>query len=333
MNRRFKLIGLGLCIILATSMMGCTIEVDELDSQVKNNLDRIKDKVNEITEMGENLAFTDQYDRTERFSEVFSSDISSLSIDNSVGAVKIYKGTTKDITVNYEKKVKSLNSIEAEIIKAMESITVDIKERSNSLEIVVDMSKDLENLFRNRAVDFEIYIPAEIKDIYLENSVGAAELEGLEVDYIKADISVGEFKISNSFVKEANISTSTGSIKLENTQLMGSATTSTGSIEISGGKLTGDTKLQSSTGSINVRAELGEGSSYDFASKTGSVGVYLKEDYSFRLDAQTSIGDIETNLVLKDIYSKKGILTGISGDGGGVITLRTEIGSVTINKQ
>ncbi len=332
-NRTSKLLGLGLCIIMTVSMMGCTIEVDDLNSQLRNNLDKVKDKVTEIAEFGEDLAFADQYDRVEGFSEVFSSDILSLSIDNKVGVVKIYEGTSSDLTVNYEKKVKSRNAFEAEINKAMESITVAIKENNNKLEIAVSMTKDLENIFRNRAVAFEIFIPSGVKEVYIENSVGAAELVGLDVDYIKSNISVGEIKISNSSAKEVNINTSTGSIKLDNTQLVGRAKTSTGSIEIYGGKLTGDTILESSTGSIKVSAGLAEGSSYNFSSKTGSIQVDLQEDYAFKLDAKTSIGSIETNLQLKDVYSQKGILTGTIGDGGGKITLRTEVGSVTINKK
>ena len=331
-NKAIKLITIGLCFILLSSLVGCTVEVDNLNKQIKNNLDRVKDIVNDITEMGEGLAVGEQFDRIESFSEVYKENVETLSIDNKVGAIRIYKGSSSELVVKYDKKVKNRSASEAEINKAMNSINVELQQKGKRLDIVVNMTKDIENLFRNRTVEFEIFIPEAVKDIYVENSVGSVELDGINVEYIKSNVSVGELKLNSSVAKDTSLNTSTGSIKINNSQLNGRITTSTGSIDIEGGKLNGDTTLQSSTGSIYVAAELAAGKSFDFASKTGSIRILLKGDYSFKLDAQTSIGDIETNLDLKDIYSKKGVLTGISGDGSGRLNLKTEVGSIKVNK-
>ena len=331
-NKGLKIVSISLFFILILMMTGCTIEVDNLNTKITNNLDKVKDKVNQITEIGEGLAFSDQYDRVESFSESYKGTINSLKIDNKVGAIHIYKGNSNDLIINYNKKVKSRSAFESEISKAMESITIDLIHRNNELEIKVNITKDIENIFKNRSVEFEIFIPISMKEIYVENSVGATEIEGISTDFLKADISVGELKVSNAVIGDASLHTSTGSIRINNSKLNGKITTSTGSVDIQGGKLNKDTTISASTGSIYVATEFVKDGNFDFSSRTGSIKTYVPENYSFQLDAQTSIGDIETDINFKDIYTKKGIFIGKSGDGGAIIKLRTDVGSIKINK-
>jgi|GEM_PF-5958709 len=109
----------------------------------------------------------------------------------------------------------------------MDSISVGLQQKGKRLDIVVNMTKDIENLFKNRTVEFEIFIPETVKDIYIENSVGAVELDGITAEYIKSIVSVGELKLNNITSKNARLNTSTGSVRINNSQLNGRITTST----------------------------------------------------------------------------------------------------------
>lgn len=307
------------------SITGCTIEVNHIGDEIG---------FEEVSPVDDDTKETiGNYDGTENFNKEYSvTDIEALRVHNLVGRVYVTGEDSNSVIVSYTKKVKTLNHNEEVIKEALDSIHVKSEEKDGVIEISVDLDKDFRRLFQTRSVDFEIIVPRRLLNIKVVNNVGDVMLTGINTDIMYSNVSVGDLKIYDSRIVKSQISTSTGKIITSNTTIGGKIKASTGSIVMEEGIILSDSVVETSTGSIDVTSGLEEGGNYAFESKTGSITLKVHPDYSFQLDAETDVGDVECSLLLNDVYSKKGILRGKTFDGKAFIKLRSSVGSIHVIK-
>ena len=128
----------------------------------------------------------------------------------------------------------------------------------------------------------------------------------------------------------------TGDIAVTGIEGKSSLTNGTGSIEATQVKLSSDSKLQTSTGSVNFSGSIGGSGNYQFQSNTGDVNVSLPSDASFHVNANTNTGDISSDF--SDVAVERNIV-GASASGNigstpsATITLTTNTGSIRLQKQ
>jgi hypothetical protein len=90
-------------------------------------------------------------------------------------------------------------------------------------------------------------------------------------------------------------------------------------------------EVTTNTGSILYVSDVGSEGSYNLTTNVGDISAVLPELVSTTIEASTEVGSIEgpdtltstENLVEAD-------LSGVLGNGGPVLTLRTDVGDVTI---
>jgi hypothetical protein len=98
-----------------------------------------------------------------------------------------------------------------------------------------------------------------------------------------------------------------------------------------------DLMLKTDTGSITFDSSLDPSGNYQFQTDAGTISVTLPSDSSFHVNATTDTGSINTAFPELTVQHADG--TGAEVDGnvgtssGATMTLKTETGSITLNKQ
>lgn len=137
---------------------------------------------------------------------------------------------------------------------------------------------------------------------------------------------------------KSNLQLQNGTGDIEVTGIEGklSLTNGTGSIDATQIKLSSDSKLQTSTGSVNFSGSIGGSGNYQFQSNTGDVEVSLPSDASFHFNANTDTGSISSDF--SGVAIERNIV-GASASGtigstpSATITLTTNTGSIHLQKQ
>lgn len=130
------------------------------------------------------------------------------------------------------------------------------------------------------------------------------------------------------------IVTRDGSITLERVAGRIDARTGDGSIRVNG--TPAGVLLETRDGSVVVRAERGTAMTDEWSVRTGdgSVVVEVPEDFGAEIDAETRDGSVRTDLAIEGAADRRGEerrrLKGRLGDGGHVLKLRTNDGSIRI---
>lgn len=216
-------------------------------------------------------------------------------------------------------------------------------------------------------IDSDVDISLE-KNLTAASSSGEIILPDLTADYARLESSSGDIRIENMHVlaRESRISTSSGDVTVQNMDGDASVDTSSGNVTILGGNgnreistSSGDTRLygetmawdiSTSSGEIQLEAKQGCGTisatSGDMQlelerltgllscqSSSGDVNVELSGDNSFRFEADTSSGDIDTFFDNDLKFSKRGNhADGTYGENPGEkeVLIQTSSGDVRI---
>jgi DUF4097 and DUF4098 domain-containing protein YvlB len=189
-------------------------------------------------------------------------------------------------------------------------VKYDVSQMGNTVTVDVQTSKQW-GLFGSAGVDVSITAPAKT-NVVLNTSNGFIELHGLE--------GAGSLKSSN------------GEIALDNMIGNFDGGTSNGLIEANA--VEGSVILKTSNGKIDLRDVHGE---FDIESSNGSVFFRgnMTAGGSNRLvtsngDAETSNGEVSSELPIVATVAKKNRLVGKIGDGEADLYIRTSNGDITI---
>jgi DUF4097 and DUF4098 domain-containing protein YvlB len=107
-----------------------------------------------------------------------------------------------------------------------------------------------------------------------------------------------------------------------------------GSIKVNGTHLRGDSQFKTDAGVVSFTGSLDPSGSYRMATNSGNITVRLPENVSFRLDAKTDVGSINSDFPLNVQRVFPG--SKAHGDIGmppySSLKLRTDFGSISLRQ-
>ncbi|WP_410771936.1 hypothetical protein [Fontibacillus sp. BL9] len=293
MNKRLMPIAVTAASVALVMLAGCT-GVDEkakeavgttvgaLEKTVENAVDN---QVNRVKESREALELSTS-------SPVSSA--SGITLENAVGDIEVKQIPGKEITVEVKIWAQKRASREDDLKSVFEQATVSIKPDGNKVEIYThakdDPGKNLwewgqKNLnYSEFSIDYVIGLPEGISTFDIDSDVGDVSLAGLK----------GSYQIKNDV----------------------------GSIEVMDASITGESKISTATGSIDLGiSRMESGGSLSVKADIGSIDVDLTDLPDVDLETKADVGDIS------------GAPKGKSqrGSGGPLLSLETSVGSITVN--
>lgn len=113
-----------------------------------------------------------------------------------------------------------------------------------------------------------------------------------------------------------------------------SCTTGAGSVKVTGAWLRGNSKLKTDAGTISFSGALDPHGSYQMTTGAGAVSVTLPPNASFRLDAKTGVGSINSDfpLTIKRDFPGGKARCDIGLPPYPTLKLRTDVGSISIRQ-
>jgi hypothetical protein len=143
-----------------------------------------------------------------------------------------------------------------------------------------------------------------------------------------------DFVITVPNSSNLQISTGAGSLNISGVSGTMSLNTHAGTIGVSGATLTGSSNFKTNAGSVNFSGSIATSGVYDFETNAGSIDVTLSAASAFHLNANTDVGSISTSFPATVNHNTAGasINTDIGATPQATVTLKTNAGSITLNK-
>ena len=293
-----------------------------------------------------------------------SAEISILDAQTTIGRISFEGSDAAQVVVRAKKEVRAPTSEEAQ--EFAKTIQIHVVRRGNGIKIYEEHPKPSKGI--NFAVHYEIQGPSAVdikcrKDIgsiqirrvngavNAENSNGRIELQNVK-GHLNLHTDIGSIKLqeisgrvhavsSNGRIElqnvrgHLNLRTSIGSIKLEEISGRVHAVSSNGRIEGIIESLEDEGLFSTDIGRIDVKIRKGI-APITATTSNGAIEVTLPADFSGKLDAKTSNGQIKSEFTTLAGVTKRGLkntLVGKIGDGGeATIKLQTSIGRIQIKK-
>lgn len=143
-----------------------------------------------------------------------------------------------------------------------------------------------------------------------------------------------DFVITVPHNANLQISTGAGSLNVSGVSGTMSLNTHAGTIGVSGATLTGSSNFKTNAGSVNFSGSIATSGVYDFETNAGSIDVTLPAASVFHVNANTDVGSISTSFPATVNHNTAGasINTDIGATPQATVTLKTNAGSITLNK-
>jgi DUF4097 and DUF4098 domain-containing protein YvlB len=249
--------------------------------------------------------------REAQFKEDFNAaGIRRVVIKAPNGNIEVTRTDSNNITVEGERIAYGETAAEAE--SKLPLVQLHTATRGDVLEITGKIEEPVTRGTLSR-IDMVIHVPAGI-EVDSTLSLGNITLDGIE-GAIRAKLSMGEVK-ANSIKGDLDITLSTGSISVNNATIAR--------------KL----NLATSMGSIAFLGTLGETNYIE--SSTGSIKIRVPRSTCVRIDAETSVGRINSSLPVTNMKSETmgSSISGILGEGTpvGELKIRVSMGDVLISE-
>ncbi len=177
---------------------------------------------------------------------------------------------------------------------------------------------------------------------------GSGDISAVDIsERIRVTAGSGDIQLTN-IQGEAQLATGSGDLTLSKIQgeirartgsgditlaVPGAAVTlNTGSGDVNVSSAAGDLRLHTSSGNINVEGNPGASSYWDLRTGSGDVTLQLPSNPSFRLDARSSSGSIDTSvpIVVEGATSKHELRARV-GDGKARVEIETGSGSIGLH--
>jgi DUF4097 and DUF4098 domain-containing protein YvlB len=285
--------------------------------------------------------------------------ITALSINQPRSDFEITGAETDQVTITADIQVWAEDRTEAR--EKLKSLDISTETGNGVLKIKVDGPPWTKK--RRAKVDFTIVMP---KNIAAEISSASGEisvqnlLNGCRINTASGEIGLsgcrgentlssasGDIEVNNCAETALKINTASGDIvvndcsgRLAFQTVSGDAgislsgdvqgQTVSGGIDIKSAKA-GEIKIRSTSGDIQFRGPLAEGSSASIATVSGDVSLELEDGSSAVIEAATVSGDIDCELELESLRQSNRSLSGKLGGGQGSLTVKTVSGDVTIS--
>jgi DUF4097 and DUF4098 domain-containing protein YvlB len=203
-------------------------------------------------------------------------------------------------------------------------VKYEVSQMGNTITVDVQTSKQL-GIFGSAGADVSITAPAET-DVVLNTSNGFIELHGLEGS--------GSLKSSNGKIAldsvRGNFDGGTSNGLIEANAVEGSVILKTSNGKIDLRDVHGEFDIESSNGGVFFSGNMTAGGSNRLVTSNGDVVVELQGEPSVVLDAETSNGEVSSELPIVATVTRKERLVGKIGDGEAELYIRTSNGDITI---
>ena len=280
-----------------------------------------------------------------------------LELSNGSGNVDI-RGSI-DGKVHVYGKVTAGWSVFGSSEKSVQDVVANppIEQQNN----VVRIGKTNSSMFRNISIDYKIEVPRDTDvdasvasggmtidnvrgpvkansasgylhiyqvggDTQLSAASGAIDVSGIG-GFLRANSASGDVVLAD--VKgDISARAASGSIRVTNPGGRVEASSASGSIEVSGAK--NDLKVSAVSGSVNIGGDPSSGRYWELKSVSGSIDIHVPSNPSFLLTAETTSGDIRTNIpVILEEQGKHSLRAHI-GSSAGRIEVHTVSGGVDV---
>jgi DUF4097 and DUF4098 domain-containing protein YvlB len=249
---------------------------------------------------------------------------SKVVVDTFNGQIEVKVGAANHVEASLVKVGVGANKADAEA--DLKNIEVTMSYEENVVRVAARMAKGMKQW--NRAAHVKLSVPARtILD--LKTSNGRITAQG-PVGNIHAQTSNGAVTVRQA-AGDLTLHTSNGAVIVEGGTGQMDLESSNGDIDVQSSN--GVVKAGTSNGSIRYSGKLAAGES-SMHTSNGSIDVRLPADAVFRLDAQTSLGSVTTDLpLLFSSDSGKSHVRGRLGEDPKVdLKLESSIGSITVNR-
>jgi DUF4097 and DUF4098 domain-containing protein YvlB len=234
-----------------------------------------------------------------------------IIIKSENGNIEVNAGSSDEVLI--EATLRDAPRVKYEVSQTGDIITIDVK---------VDRHWWFWGM---GGADITVTTPAAT-NIELNTSNGLIELHGISGS--------GSLETSNGRLVLDDVKgdfegrTSNGRIEVEAMEGSVFLRTSNGSVHINASE--GEFDIQTSNGSISFNGNMTAGGSNRLVTSNGNVDVKLLGTPSVVLDAETSNGDVSSELPILATVTKKDRLVGEIGEGEADLYIRTSNGSVNI---
>ncbi|GIP41006.1 hypothetical protein J31TS4_42860 [Paenibacillus sp. J31TS4] len=249
--------------------------------------------------------------------KTFEADkVKSMRLSAGTSNVVVTKSTGSDVKLRLTGSMAEANKDYARLdAKLSPDGELVVDARSNkTFHIGIDLTQILALIADGRVQwpTLEVSLPDKVYErLDLRADTGAVRMSGLQADTLLIKLGTGKVELSDFRGKDAVLQTDTGAIRGSNIEAELRAVSDTGSIQLDLPVLAGGVEANSDTGSIRIQ---------------------VKEDAGFRLEATTDIGSLNTNLPgLSFEQKERRRWAATNGDGGPLIKLTNDIGSVAVN--
>ncbi len=210
--------------------------------------------------------------------------------------------------------------------KALSQVEVQIQQEDGNLKVETRVPPYSSNI--QGRVDYEILVPREM-NIEVHSSNGQVGVTGIHGE-VRAHSTNGKMKISKINGPVA-VEATNGKVEIEEIDGALMARTTNGKIEAMG--VVGPAEIEATNGRIDLgleRAPL-EGESIFCRTVNGGVRVSLPNDSAFHADLETFHGSLRSDFPLNVGENENETRwEGPVGQGGGLVKLRTNNGSIEI---
>ena len=242
-----------------------------------------------------------------------------LLLHNDNGAVTVTSWEKDTVGVTAHKRARAdqglwgflgFKTSDATVTAAIEAIDVRIEATPETIAVETVTPKG--RIKCNRWVDYELRVPKSTQ-LELHTTNGRIDVTGIQ-GTIVAESSNGQIK-THATSGSLRAQTSNGAIVCRDAQGTLDLETSNGAITVAyAGALAADTPI-------------------DCTTSNGSIELSLPPDASFRLDAGTSNGHIQSEFPMPVTAGAKTQLAGVVGMGGPSVHLRTSNGGIHVARQ
>ncbi|WP_239618658.1 hypothetical protein [Cohnella mopanensis] len=296
-RRNYKSIQIMTMVITMGLLAGCA---ELSDDKIEENVNKQVEKVNNSISKTVQNATIDWMDETKQNGlnnklslkqEIGSA--TSVLLHNEVGNIEV-KTTSDDqmtvsttIWVNKERASEKdlhaiLDNAETEVIADGDQLKIVTHPKDHPKHNMWDWAQDKYG-YSEMSIDYVVEIPAGITSYEITSNVGSLQLSNLE----------GKYDVHNDV----------------------------GSILIEGARIVGESRIQSSTGSVQLGIDrMDSDSRLEAATEVGSIIAKLADSLACDLETVTELGQVTG----ADLGESK------RNGGGPLLKLRTSIGSITV---
>ena len=210
-------------------------------------------------------------------------------------------------------------------LRGTDRLDYEINQEGDTITIKIEVDTTWLSWGRGASADIAITSPVNT-EVEIDTSNGSIELDGIE-GAVSTKSTNGRIVLEN--VKgDLNAETTNGRIKVDTLEGAAVLKSSNGSADVQ--NIVGEIDIETSNGRISFSGELIPGGNNRLVTSNGAVVAKLQGNPSVSLDAETSNGDVESELAITVTSMGDDRLVGTIGDGEADLYIRTSNGDVTI---